>query len=212
MAARPAPSRPASATQATANAVTETPIATIMSRANENGSMSRPTSSVVTTKPAIIMSHTIAAARPRRSAVTRSASKASSGVPAALTPSPMITNATAAASRPSVRCVGTSAMAATASAPPKASSAMPMRMTGVRRPPASDQKPRRGRKNICTAKWSATRAPGIAAASPSSTTMTRFSVEVMSTTTEPIAACTRPSRTTPAHDNRVIVPTPAPRR
>ena len=116
-------------------------MATSMRRVNENGSMSRPTTSVVSTNPAIIMSHTMAAARPRRSALTRSASSASNGVPAALTPRPMITKASAAATSPSVRCVGTSAIAATASAPPKPSSAMPIRITGVRRPPASDQKP-----------------------------------------------------------------------
>ena len=104
-------------------------------RAAEYGSSSLPTTPEVIAKPRIIISHTVVAAPARRGGSTRLASNASSEVPAALTPTPMIRKASTAEHSAATRWVPRLAVAAAARHPPSAIVAIPPRIHGVRRAP-----------------------------------------------------------------------------
>ena len=160
-------------------------------------------------KPRIIMTQTTVAAAARRCGATRFASSTSSVVPAAPTPSPIATKATTASAMPAVRLNSIHAIATAATTPPSARTVIPPTIHGVRRPPMSEPWPRRGRRN-CTAWCSATSTPGSSAGSASSTTMTRFIVEVVSTTIAPSADCTRPRRAIPSQPRCAAAFTPVP--
>ena len=99
--------------------------------------------------PRIISSHRIVAAGPRRAASVRAAIRVRTEVPAAPTPRPTTANAAIASIRPGTKCVAISAVAAAAATPPAASTAIPPRIQGVRRPPMSAPNPIRGR-STCT--------------------------------------------------------------
>ena len=74
---------------------------------------------------------------------------ASSEVPQALTPSPIMANASSASSAPYRRSLPIQTVASAASTPPAPSTAMPPSIQGVLRRPWSAPKPMRGR-TICT--------------------------------------------------------------
>ena len=93
---------------------------------------------VVITKPAIIMIQTSDAAAARRAGAVREASSTNKDVPAAPTPAPISKNATTASAMPAHSDSAINAVPAAAKTPPKASTAMPPMIQGVRRPPISD--------------------------------------------------------------------------
>ena len=101
-------------------------------------------------KPTIIITHTKVAAGARRSSGTRLASSTNSEVPQALTPTPIMANASAAKATPGPRCVPISTVAWAAKQPPADNTPMPPTIQGVQRRPSSAPKPMRGR-TICTA-------------------------------------------------------------
>ncbi len=109
------------------------------------GSSSAPAIPAVTAIPATIMIQVIAAAAARRSGATRVASNASSEVPAAPTPMPIIANAAIASASPPGARAARSGSAPTASKAPSASTAMPPMIQGVRRAPRSEPCPQTGR-------------------------------------------------------------------
>ena len=91
---------PATAIRVTRKAVRATPLLTSASRAIENGSSSPPATPAVTAMPRIIMIQVVAAAAGLRAGATRLAKSASSDVPAAPTPRPIIVKATIARAMP----------------------------------------------------------------------------------------------------------------
>ena len=100
--------------------------------------------------PTIIMIHVIDAAAARRAGATRVASRASSDVPAAPTPAPIIEKAAIAKARPPPECAASRPRAVTDSIAPAASVAIPSTIQGVRRCPRSEPWPQTGRDS-CTA-------------------------------------------------------------
>ena len=106
-----------------------------------NGSSRNPANTVETMKPTIIVSHVNAAAPPRRSGATDSASNARNGVPVIDTPTPIAKNASTLSTRPSAKCVAITIVAAAAPVAPAPKIAMPPKIHGVRRPERSDPKP-----------------------------------------------------------------------
>ncbi len=126
------------AARVSTKASAETVAATATSRAGEYGSRKRPATAVVRMKPAIIISQTMVAAAGRRMGATRVASSTSREVPAAPTPSPMPMKDSIATSSPATGMVAIIPVATAAPMPPRASSAMPPMIQGVRRPPMSE--------------------------------------------------------------------------
>jgi len=141
---------PQTATTLSRTAITAIPPTTASSRAEENGSSSAPAEVAVTTKPAIIISQTMVAAAARRLGATVVASSAKRLVPAAPTPTPISPKAATVTERPSQNASPIQTVPSAARYPPPASTAIPPRIHGVRRPPASEPNPQRGR-SICTA-------------------------------------------------------------
>ncbi len=98
--------------------------------------------------PTIIMIQVIAAAAGRRAGATLAASRASSDVPAAPTPAPIMAKATTASAIPPD--VAIIVVANAASVAPSASTAMPPTIHGVRRAPLSEPWPQRARDSWTT--------------------------------------------------------------
>jgi hypothetical protein len=89
-------------------------------------------------KPTIIITHTMVAAGARRSGTTRTARSVSKDVPDAPTPTPMAMKESVAPIRPRTVFDPIKATDSAAETPPRARTAMPPMIQGVRRPPISD--------------------------------------------------------------------------
>ena len=131
-------STPQTARQVTRNAPAATTAVTSTRRPRENGSSISPTMTVVTMKPAIIITQVTVAAAARRVGATLVEISTNSAVPQAPTPSPTATNASTDNAMPRARSVGIKAVASVAPTAPAPSTAMPPMIHGVRRPPISE--------------------------------------------------------------------------
>ena len=132
------------------DALSATPPDTMASLCSVNGSIRLPAVAAAITMPATIMIQVIAAAAARRSGTTPDASIASSDVPAAPTPAPIMLNARMTSNVPATGDAVSNIVPLTATIAPSARIPMPPMIHGVRLRPLSDPWPHIGRDS-CTA-------------------------------------------------------------